>query len=118
MTTTQPNLALVLGASGGIGGEIARQLRDAGWQVRALKRTLAHDEEQRDGFTWLRGDAMNRDDVLVWVSIAWFATLCGGAMWLFFLLCLTERSEKPWRFSVAALPAPCNGLWFGHGGVR
>ena len=64
MTTTQPNLALVLGATGGIGGEIARQLRDAGWQVRALKRTLAHDDEQRDGFTWLRGDAMNRDDVL------------------------------------------------------
>src|SRR5215469_6011960 len=63
MTTTQPNLALVLGAAGGIGGEIARQLRDAGWQVRALKRTLACDEEQRDGFTWLRGDAMNRDDV-------------------------------------------------------
>src|SRR6516164_3505873 len=64
MTTTQPNLALVLGASGGIGGGIARQLLDAGWQVRALKRTLAHGEEQRDGFTWLRGDAMNRDDVL------------------------------------------------------
>jgi nucleoside-diphosphate-sugar epimerase len=64
MTTTQPNLALVLGASGGIGGEIARQLRDAGWQVRALKRAVAHDEEQRDGFTWLRGDAMNREDVL------------------------------------------------------
>ena len=64
MTTTQPNLALVLGASGGIGGEIARQLRDAGWQVRALKRALAHEEEQRDGFTWLRGDAMNREDVL------------------------------------------------------
>lgn len=64
MTTTQPNLALVLGATGGIGGEIARQLRDAGWQVRALKRALARDEEQRDGFTWLRGDAMNREDVL------------------------------------------------------
>jgi hypothetical protein len=32
-----------------------------------------------------RGPQMNRDDVLVWVSIAWFATLCGGAMWLFFL---------------------------------
>ena len=30
--------ALVLGASGGIGGEVARQLRDAGWQVRGLKR--------------------------------------------------------------------------------
>lgn len=32
--------ALVLGASGGIGGEVARQLRDAGWQVVALKRRL------------------------------------------------------------------------------
>ncbi|MBN3814040.1 NmrA family NAD(P)-binding protein, partial [Paraburkholderia sp. Ac-20347] len=32
--------ALVLGASGGIGGEVARQLRRAGWQVRALKRNL------------------------------------------------------------------------------
>ena len=63
MTTTQPNLALVLGATGGIGGEVARQLRDAGWQVRALKRGLAHEEEQRDGLTWIRGDAMSRGDV-------------------------------------------------------
>jgi len=61
--TTQADLALILGATGGIGGEIARQLRDAGWRVRALKRGLAHEQEQRDGFTWLRGDAMNRDDV-------------------------------------------------------
>jgi nucleoside-diphosphate-sugar epimerase len=44
--------------------EVARQLRDAGWQVRALKRGLTNDGEQRDGITWLRGDAMNRDDVL------------------------------------------------------
>ena len=61
---TTPNLALVLGATGGIGGEIARQLRDAGWQVRALTRSLAREEEQREGLTWLRGDAMNREDVL------------------------------------------------------
>lgn len=64
MTTTQPNMALVLGATGGIGGEVARQLRDAGFQVRALKRGLAHEEEQRDGFTWIRGDAMSPEDVL------------------------------------------------------
>lgn len=55
--------ALVLGASGGIGGEVARQLRDAGWQVVALKRDLASDSERRDGLHWRRGDAMNRDDV-------------------------------------------------------
>ncbi|PZP58737.1 MAG: hypothetical protein DI597_18010 [Pseudoxanthomonas spadix] len=56
--------ALVLGASGGIGGEVARQLRDAGWQVRGLKRGLELLNEQRDGITWIRGDAMARNDVL------------------------------------------------------
>jgi hypothetical protein len=27
---------------------------------------------------------MNRDDVLVWLSLAWFVTLCGAAIWVFF----------------------------------
>jgi len=26
---------------------------------------------------------MNRDDVLVWLSLAWFVALCGGAIWVF-----------------------------------
>ena len=56
--------ALVLGATGGIGGEVARQLRDAGWTVRALRRGGAVAREQRDGIEWVRGDAMHRDDVL------------------------------------------------------
>jgi nucleoside-diphosphate-sugar epimerase len=55
---------LVLGAGGGIGGEVARQLRDAGWSVRALRRGTVQAVEQRDGFTWLRGDALVRDDVM------------------------------------------------------
>ena len=62
-TSSSTQRALVLGASGGIGGEIARQLRDTGWQVLALRRGLATRTEQRDGMTWLRGDAMNREDV-------------------------------------------------------
>lgn len=57
------NVALVLGATGGVGGEVARQLRDAGWQVRALQRGLEH-EIVRDGITWMRGDALNRNDVM------------------------------------------------------
>jgi len=56
--------ALVLGATGGIGGEVARQLRDAGWTVRALQRGATAAQQQRDGVTWIRGDAMRRDDVL------------------------------------------------------
>jgi nucleoside-diphosphate-sugar epimerase len=55
--------ALVLGASGGIGGEIARQLRGAGWRVRALKRDLATGAATQDGLEWHQGDAMNGDDV-------------------------------------------------------
>ncbi|MEN8514380.1 NAD-dependent epimerase/dehydratase family protein [Burkholderia sp. RS02] len=56
--------ALVLGASGGIGGEVARQLRDAGWQVRALKRGLDADVVERDGITWMSGDALDREAVV------------------------------------------------------
>ncbi|MBV8034181.1 SDR family oxidoreductase [Roseateles sp.] len=55
--------ALVLGASGGIGGEVARQLHDAGWRVSGLKRGLAASQETRDGIQWRRGDALNAADV-------------------------------------------------------
>ena len=26
----------------------------------------------------------NRDDVLVWLSLAWFVALCGAAIWVLF----------------------------------
>lgn len=63
--------ALVLGATGGIGGEMARQLRSRGWQVRAMARRLpapapggADRWQDSDGIAWVRGDAMQRADVL------------------------------------------------------
>ena len=56
--------ALILGATGGIGGEVAVQMRDAGWTVRALQRHAASTVTQRDGIEWIRGDAMNRADVI------------------------------------------------------
>lgn len=55
---------LVLGATGGIGGEVSRQLLDAGWDVRALQRRAAQPAERRNGINWIRGDAMNRADVM------------------------------------------------------
>lgn len=55
--------ALVLGATGGIGGEVARQLRDEGWEVRGLKRGL-QATTVRDGITLIAGDAMNREEVM------------------------------------------------------
>jgi nucleoside-diphosphate-sugar epimerase len=60
----QDRCALVLGATGGIGGEVARQLREAGWQVRALHRRAAEVARSGDGIDWQQGDAMDRQAVM------------------------------------------------------
>jgi nucleoside-diphosphate-sugar epimerase len=58
-------LALVLGATGGIGGEAARVLAASGWTVRALHRDPSRlAGRDRLPVTWLTGDAMRRDDVV------------------------------------------------------
>src|SRR5258705_12119859 len=54
--------ALVLGASGGIGGELAHQLRDARWQGRALKREIAPRAATKGGVDRPQGGAVDRDD--------------------------------------------------------
>ena len=59
---------LVLGATGGIGGEIARQLAAGGWQVIALTRDVEKARRQSGDFIWVQGDAMNRADVLAAAS--------------------------------------------------
>ena len=59
--------ALVLGITGGIGGEVALALLRRGWRVRALHRNLASTqlpEEMRDKVEWVTGDAMKRADVI------------------------------------------------------
>jgi len=57
------NTALVLGATGGIGGEVARQFLAAGWQVKALSRKPAQ-VQGAEGIEWAAGDAMVAADVL------------------------------------------------------
>jgi hypothetical protein len=41
---------------------------------------------------------MTRDDALVWLSLAWFVTLCGAAIWAIFALC--ERNRYAGRSTV------------------
>jgi nucleoside-diphosphate-sugar epimerase len=62
---TSHQTALVLGASGGVGGEVARRLVARGWTVRALHRNpdRLSTTDRAAGFTWLRGDAMSASDV-------------------------------------------------------
>lgn len=63
--TTQPRLALVLGATGGIGGAIADALVATGWRVRALNRDpdRARAATGRTALEWVKGDAMTAADV-------------------------------------------------------
>lgn len=65
MDRSDPKTALVLGAAGGLGGEVARRLMTAGWKVRALHRAperVAETSEVRE-LEWIRGDALNAEDV-------------------------------------------------------
>jgi nucleoside-diphosphate-sugar epimerase len=61
MEADMTKTVLVLGATGGIGGETARALARRGWQVRALTRRL---RDGMDDFDWRIGDAMDRDAVV------------------------------------------------------
>ena len=64
MAPVQKRLALILGATGGIGGETAAALARHGWSIRALTRdpntaaTRRHPDWQ-----WVRGDSMDEASV-------------------------------------------------------
>jgi nucleoside-diphosphate-sugar epimerase len=60
---TQQKTALVLGATGGIGGEVARRLVARGWSVTALVRDPAKLGNRAPGISAIQGDAMNAQDV-------------------------------------------------------
>lgn len=58
-----PRLALILGATGGIGGATARALLAHGWRVRAMTRSLSR-VAAGDGIDWVEGDALVPADVI------------------------------------------------------
>lgn len=62
---TKP-LALVLGATGGVGGAIADRLVNAGWRVRAPHRDpdRARATSGRSSLEWVRGDAMSAEQIV------------------------------------------------------
>lgn len=60
----QDRTALVIGATGGVGGAVAAALLAAGWHVRALTRDPARAARAGlAGVEWVAGDAMRADDV-------------------------------------------------------
>lgn len=64
MARVNGKTALVLGATGGIGGEVARRLLARGWRVRALHRRAGEMAARGGaGLEWHQGDAMVREEV-------------------------------------------------------
>lgn len=57
-------LALVIGATGGIGGAVAERLAAEGWRVRAMNRRPDAARVGREAFEWVAGDAMIEADVI------------------------------------------------------
>lgn len=59
--------ALIIGATGGVGSEVARVLAQRGFQVRALHRDPPQAKQRMRSLgdiDWVKGDAMNAADVL------------------------------------------------------
>ena len=54
--------ALVLGATGGIGGETGRALARHGWSIRAMYRSQM-PADAADGWEWVKGDAIHAGSV-------------------------------------------------------
>jgi nucleoside-diphosphate-sugar epimerase len=68
---TNTRTALVLGATGGIGGEVALALLRRGWRVRGLNREperAARRAPHLAALQWIKGDAMQVDDVMAAVE--------------------------------------------------
>jgi hypothetical protein len=61
-------------------------------QGRRQRQIMKHEQAMNDSktdtsrFAWRANLFMNRDDVLVWLSLAWFVALCGAAIWVLFWL--------------------------------
>ncbi|HZZ70398.1 MAG TPA: NAD-dependent epimerase/dehydratase family protein [Phenylobacterium sp.] len=60
ISNNNDRLALVVGATGGVGGAVADRLLAGGWRVRALNRDpeTARRTSGRAGLEWVKGDAM------------------------------------------------------------
>ena len=54
-------------------------------QGQRQRQTIKHEQAMNDSKNKTSANRfMNRDDVLVWLSLAWFVALCGAAIWVLF----------------------------------
>lgn len=82
--------ALVTGASGGVGLEVARQLRDSGWQVLAHYRS---EPAYMEGITWWQAD-FQQPYMLPWMTRLDALIHCAGVAKLG---AVSEAPNEDWR---------------------
>jgi len=101
---------------------VARQLRDNGWNVRALQRGAAPGVEQRDGMAWVRGDAMNADEVRAAAQgcsiIVHAVNPPGYRRWAEFVLPMLDNTIAAARIVGATIVLPGSVYNFGPGAFR
>ncbi|MEP7053259.1 MAG: SDR family NAD(P)-dependent oxidoreductase [Pseudomonadota bacterium] len=113
-------IALVIGATGGIGGETARALIKSGWQVRALHRDPARaikGSAELGPIEWLQGDAMNVAEVVAAAAgvsvVVHAANPPGYKNWRWLALPMLESSIAAARAAGAHLVLPGTVYNFG-----
>lgn len=63
LVVTEKPVALILGASGGVGGAVADALSRRGYHIRAMHRRPEVQAVAKPDYEWVAGDAMNGADV-------------------------------------------------------
>ncbi|MCL2430695.1 MAG: SDR family NAD(P)-dependent oxidoreductase [Alphaproteobacteria bacterium] len=113
-------LALVIGATGGIGREVAHALLARGWNVRALHRDPAVAQRRSDlpkSIVWVAGDAMSAADVIAAASGAHLIIHAANPPyyrnWRGLALPMLQRAIEAARASGARLVLPGNVYNFG-----
>ncbi|MFT3730436.1 MAG: NAD(P)H-binding protein [Hyphomicrobium sp.] len=112
--------ALVLGATGGIGGAVAANFLRRGWDVKALARDPASARrrwQQDPSPIWLKGDAMSRADVIGAAQgvsvIAHAVNPPGYKDWDKFLLPMLDNTIEAAKTAGARIVLPGNVYNFG-----
>lgn len=119
---TERKTAVVLGATGGIGGEVARRLHRSGWDVCALHRNPGAASDRTPDYTWIQGDAMHTDDVTAAAANARLIVHAvnppGYRNWEQLVLPMLDSSIAAARASGARLLVPGNVYNYGPDAYR
>ncbi len=121
MTASPKPLALVIGATGGLGGALAGRLVAAGWRVRAMNRNPDKARTDRVDLEWVKGDAMVESDVVATAHgaqiIVHAVNPAGYRNWAGLLMPMLNNTIAAARASGARILLPGNVYNFGDDAV-